>query len=413
MQMILKLAKQYVDGFYEAMELIWKNQHPPSCSTAKFLISSGWQGGFGSEVHLYGQGLALALELGRVYISNPTGPVAVGFIDNTWQTRNPFCRTQNKETLECYYEPWSSCTAEDAMRGYRSMKHPDMFRLHDKDFELPEVWQTEARFATLPAKVLKDIGNHRSIVYVHTGFAETSQYFIPKQVHELLRCSPMSPRFDYYWWRAVSAAYILRPNRATLDKLRSLRKLPLGLKRGESCVAVYVRRGDKHVEMKFVDPEKFFDTAVVVWDKMVAMGVTPAAANKTIFLQSESPEVIKVGRGWAAKNGWRVVVPTLFDRERVSAHLDHKSMRSKRMSGSMRHHDLEYLSMILTLDYASRCRGWVCTLASNYCRLIDELRATVGGKANYPFADLSHETCGKPPCFTENFTDLGYRRRGL
>ena len=40
------------------------------------------------------------------------------------------------------------------------------------------------------------------------------------------------------------------------------------------------------------------------------------------------------------------------------------------------HDDLEYVSMLLNLQYALRCD----TLASNSCRVIDELRATVGGK---------------------------------
>lgn len=39
-------------GFDEAMETIWRHQHPSDCSKAKFLISEGWAQGFGSEVHV-------------------------------------------------------------------------------------------------------------------------------------------------------------------------------------------------------------------------------------------------------------------------------------------------------------------------------------------------------------------------
>lgn len=34
--------------------------------------------------------------------------------------------------------------------------------------------------------------------------------------------------------------------------------------------------------------------------------------------------------------------------------------------------------MLLNLEYALKCDAFVCTLMSNWCRLIDELRATVG-----------------------------------
>ena len=39
---------------------------------------------------------------------------------------------------------------------------------------------------------------------------------------------------------------------------------------------------------------------------------------------------------------------------------------------------LEYTSMLLNLEYALKCDAFVGTLASNWCRLVDELRATVG-----------------------------------
>jgi hypothetical protein len=62
------------------------------------------------------------------------------------------------------------------------------------------------------------------------------------------------------------------------------------------------------------------------------------------------------------------------------------------------HDKLEYISMLLNLYYSLRSEAYVCTLKSNSCRIIDEMRATVGAKANRFFADLSIETCSKPPC---------------
>jgi hypothetical protein len=112
-----KLNGEIVVGFREAMEAIWKNQHPEDCSKAKFVIAYGWNQGFGSEVHIIGSGLALALNMKRVYVMNPEGPLKgeKGAHDNTWQMDNDFCKKQNKKTLECYYEPWTHCKIEDIM----------------------------------------------------------------------------------------------------------------------------------------------------------------------------------------------------------------------------------------------------------------------------------------------------------
>lgn len=66
------------------------------------------------------------------------------------------------------------------------------------------------------------------------------------------------------------------------------------------------------------------------------------------------------------------------------------------------HDELEYISMLLNLYYSLRSEAYVCTLASNSCRIIDEMRATLGGKANRFYADLSVETCPHPPCLVED-----------
>jgi hypothetical protein len=42
-------------GSQEALELIWRNQNPEDCSTAKYLVSGGWPYGFGSRIHMEGE----------------------------------------------------------------------------------------------------------------------------------------------------------------------------------------------------------------------------------------------------------------------------------------------------------------------------------------------------------------------
>ena len=61
--------------------------------------------------------------------------------------------------------------------------------------------------------------------------------------------------------------------------------------------------------------------------------------------------------------------------------------------------DEEFASMIINLADFMKCDVFVCTLMSNYCRLLDELRSTVGRKPGALFGDLSKETCSSPPCY--------------
>lgn len=58
-------------GLEEAIEAIYKHQHPSDCSKAKFLTNRAWEEGFGSELHVTGVGLATAMNLNRIYIMHP------------------------------------------------------------------------------------------------------------------------------------------------------------------------------------------------------------------------------------------------------------------------------------------------------------------------------------------------------
>ena len=46
------------------------------------------------------------------------------------------------------------------------------------------------------------------------------------------------------------------------------------------------------------------------------------------------------------------------------------------------------LNGLLNLQLAVMCDGWVCTLTSNWCQLIDSLRSTVAEKSASLFVDI-------------------------
>ncbi|CAK0874658.1 unnamed protein product [Prorocentrum cordatum] len=67
------------------------------------------------------------------------------------------------------------------------------------------------------------------------------------------------------------------------------------------------------------------------------------------------------------------------------------------------------IESLLNLELFLEADAWICTLASAWCAIIDELRMTVGGKASAPFIDLAfkrptryHRGCpeGMPLCYS-------------
>jgi hypothetical protein len=59
---------------------------------------------------------------------------------------------------------------------------------------------------------------------------------------------------------------------------------------------------------------------------------------------------------------------------------------------------IEFTYFLVSLVDILRCDSYVCTLAANFCRLIDELRAMIAMKPDALYADLSEESCWEPPC---------------
>ena len=362
-------------GFDEAMDAIWKNQNPENCSdpNVKFLVSNGYASGFGSRIHVEGSGLTTAMNLGRVYLMHYGNPGRLrAHLRNI--VSSVHCRAQHKDTLDCYYIPWSKCSLADAGVKFliNAMKSPG----YD------------------PNDPQKNI-DRRTLLYHHGSDPYRE---IPTQFNHLLSCSPFIPSFQYYWWRAITATYLLRPNNATIKQLEKLDVLKLGTNPNERCISIYIRHGDKHIEMELVQFQKYIEIAMDMWKKKMVQN-TKGNEKLVIFLGTENPKVLEEADIWSKENKIPVKYTKLFDREKVSASLESASQKALRKVAKFKYNDLEYLSILLNLQNSLKCDAWVCTLASNTCRIIDELRATIGGKANYHSADLSKETCGSPPCY--------------
>ena len=391
-------------GFRKAINTIRKHQNSQNCSTAKYLVSYGFQSGFGSRIHVEASGFTIAFQTNRIYLSHI-------HIKNPIQ--NEFCIKQGKDTLECYYLPWSKCTLKDAGIIIPSPTKP----ISKKSF-----------LTHYNHNNLKQQESIKTLLLVHD--AKDKFRDIPSQFHHLLSCSPIQPKYYYYWWRALTATYLLRPNNATINELKRLDTLQIhsqnihnnpnqnqsiiisnnNNKQNIKYISIYVRYGDKSIEMELVKFDLYFQTAIDLWKKELVQNNNNQNNELIIFLGTETPSIIQQAIEWSLKTNITVIYTNIFDRSIVSASLDFKNQHAIRKSPSFRYHELEYLNILLNLYNSLKCDAWICTLASNYCRIIDELRATIGGKANYHFVDLSKESCNKVPCYNnENHSDLGWR----
>ena len=229
----------------------------------------------------------------------------------------------------------------------------------------------------------------------------------------LLPCSPLLPGYEHFWWRAIAAAYFLRPNEYTLNRLEEFKDHKVFTTSSSSsdsssddgrCVSAYVRHGDKGSEMKLVEFQKYALAAEDAWEKgLLDEGITTTSSSskeRVFYFGTEDLEVIKQAEDWAAKS--------------VKSNMDSSSAISVRYLPNLsevidsnrliaKRHEDEYLSYLANLQNIIHCRMSVCTHLSNFCRVVDELRATVGGKANRYLAEVNEETClQKKACIKKN-----------
>jgi hypothetical protein len=434
-----------VYGTEAVLEAIWRNQNPEDCSKAKYIISGGWPYGFASRVHVEGLVLAAAMNLNRVYLPHPTG-------DNIfWETNIPHCKNTVKDSsLNCFYEMFSKCTINDALEGYApTVDHLHTYYMSDVKASFQDELHRD--------QIVNYFKDQKAFnLVLTTGGPYDAKKFIPYQIKPILDCSPTRTDASHYYWRAMSAAFIVRPNLPTRYLLSKLHTV--SIRDYRSCIAMFVRHGDKGIEMKLIDFALYRDIAEQLWNvglvpgsnkflsidpssgkRIVSKSVnrdneerlslhrnfTEAVAelhsrgnygqnmpiNGTFFITTEDPAVLQEADAWGKANNWEISYTNLFDRAAQTAY---KTWDEQHKRGTVAvHDDLEYISMLLNLQYSLQCEAWVCTLASNSCRLIDELRATLGGKANRFYVDLSGETCVEPPCVEDHgyITQWGDRRQ--
>ena len=128
-----------VFGFADAIEAVYKHQHPKDCTKSKFLLAPANFGcGFGCQQHVVGMGLAIAMNAGRIYVQHPGGPGKEN--PNEAMTNSNHCKTQDRRNMECYFEPWTNCSIQEVMKGASFIEQNGRKYLNIQNFDplLPE-----------------------------------------------------------------------------------------------------------------------------------------------------------------------------------------------------------------------------------------------------------------------------------
>lgn len=382
-------------GFDNLIRQVHAHQYPSRCDDKLFLISPGWGFGFGSDIHRIAFHLAIAINLGRIMLRDPFGQNLPEYIYQV-----PYCQNQSGSarcTYDCYYEPPSSCSIEDVCPGFYNQTFAEQRKCTDSMVTY-NAWNEVP-----PAEILRQNFTDPALklrVLKLPNFPNNPRFPYPLRFKDNIDCSYTIESERRGWhhnmprkltspaplWISVSTAFSIRPNRVTLAELERLRRLPGAITRlpfhsnassntssggvvAECAVGMYVRHGDKYLEMQLVPLESYTSAASVLLDTPFQKSPLP----RSMFIGTETPSILEGVINWARDNGWDLMYTSLFDRARVPS----------AMTANVPKNDpLEYISMILNLDMHLRCRSWVSTMQSNWCRIQDELRVTVARKAD-------------------------------
>ena len=307
----------------------WQFRSATECAKAKFLATT-FRSGVGSEWHVATAFLTSAMNEGRIFVWGQRG-------DSSHYMPASLCG--NDTSWECYLRSPTNCTA------YMTK---DNTRIVDggADQNVPS-WALEGLRAASPK---------------------------------------MTSNEQIFWWRAQAVAVLTRPNSRTLAAVRRLRqwgnmtRLAVGPTAAQPAlvyplppgtISTHVRHGDKFIESTLIGWGNYSAAAVAL------QAQNPLRVTKNLFLSTEDAAVIseaatQPGGAWSA---FFSDIP----RENNNGYTQMK------LADNMMH--LHLLQLYMTLE----CDAWIGTLASNWNRLISELRCVWLPKCGAPYIELGPE----------------------
>ena len=172
------------------------------------------------------------------------------------------------------------------------------------------------------------------------------------------------------------------PNARTLQAIEERKKKIFpSMTAARGTTAVHVRHGDKWKESELIENKQYLE----VVEELHRQEGERWSLSRSIFLSTEDQATADF---FQRLPDWDVTftqVQRYTDRDVSPMAFAERIGRSNEM-----------LNSLTSLDIALQCDAFVVTLSSNWCRLIDELRATVRCKADHPSPRCSAEqhSCG-------------------
>eukprot|EP00276_Gloeochaete_wittrockiana_P009352 CAMPEP_0184657522 /NCGR_PEP_ID=MMETSP0308-20130426/20267_1 /TAXON_ID=38269 /ORGANISM="Gloeochaete witrockiana, Strain SAG 46.84" /LENGTH=426 /DNA_ID=CAMNT_0027095465 /DNA_START=25 /DNA_END=1305 /DNA_ORIENTATION=+ len=258
-------GRKWCEDVDEAVDFIYKHQHPESCSNANILLYDELSVGIGGTLALKSAALACALTFNRVLVMD------TDYHFEGW-TMCP------KKTMDCLFQPLSGCP--------QSLEH------HSDGTSWEQTHEGLSR-----VRKWVEVGPNRTEMDKHKLLTFGLHVSDPPLRTESdkfgFRCShKVPPQFAYQgrlWWRAVSFRYFLRLNdetKAFVDKQRAELAFP------SPRIAVHVRRTDKvtgypdrsEKEMDVIPMEKYMQHVRMLSDKHNI---------KNVLMVTDEPSVIE------------------------------------------------------------------------------------------------------------------------
>ncbi|EGX47383.1 hypothetical protein AOL_s00083g476 [Orbilia oligospora ATCC 24927] len=342
-----------------AQQYIYDHQHPEDCTGKKFyVLKNKWpRHGLGAIIRRVFIEMSAAIQTDRILIFDPEDSPGNTLVEETCGKH-----VGAKASLECVIERLSSCAS------YATKENS----VHQID----------------PSEV-KD-GKIRDTV----PFAELaySSYF---------GGSGVSPGGSVlrYWWRAQLYGYILRPNRAALERMTELRlnkTLHQGVEtnRGNveepearevpfplppSTVSIHIRHGDKAGEGRLISTRDY----IVAAERFILRN--PLSYIKRAFMSTEDPGAIAEAKRTPFVNPVRSFgnvdwtwyysnIPRVDGGPQANLALAHNKTDS-------------LLTHMMQLWMAVECDTFVGNRNSNWNKMIDAIRCTLMDKCRAPYID--------------------------
>lgn len=310
---------------------IFKHQNPENCHNSRFLVTEGWSGGLGSEMHVMGSHLAYAMQNNYVLLWGNDS--CHRFVDKDNCTRG----------CACIYRELSRCSTDPS------------FQLNLKQWEAVNHWDF--------------------------------RWIIPDVFQNAMRLKYPSITADEmrYWWRGQSVGFLMRFNDVTVSEVSSMRmekglnymtgggSAPFPLPPG--VVNAHIRHGDKHMEMALVPSENYVKAFTSMIQNM------PNSFSRVLFVSTDDEKAIETCKQLTENMKMTFIYTRLSRMEGghdVSTWDNTQAGRQRRL----------VIGHLLQLLMALEADAWIGTRGSNINRLIDELRCVWVDKCKNTYVEV-------------------------